>query len=288
MGQQQSLQERVSERYSGLSGQLRKAADFVLANPLDIASRSLRAISSDSKVSPATFSRLARALGYATFEDMKEASRRSLGLHVTSLSDKAEKLRADPSLVRTMLQRQSEACIGNIRSFAAQTDEARLADVAKLMREARQVVLFGALASTGIAEYMAYLAHYFAPNWYLAGRSGDSLGSRIAALGQGDVVFIVTKNPFAQRAVIAARQARDVGADVILVTDSYKCPAFSSANYGFVVPSESPQFFSSYAVTLVLIETLIAMIVAGSEADATAAIQRVDAKNQELGEYWSE
>ncbi|MBA85542.1 MurR/RpiR family transcriptional regulator [Thalassobius sp. S69A] len=288
MNHDQTLQDRVAERYAGLSGQLQKAADYVLANPLEIVSRSLRSISMESKVSPATFSRLARALGFESFEEMKDLSRRSVGAQVLSLSEKAEQLRSGKGTGQSILHLQSQACIANIEEFVAQADETRLIQAATLMRQAPQVLLLGALASTGIAEYMAYLAHYFAPNWQLAGRMGASLGSRIATLRPGDVVFIVTKSPFAQRAVVAAKQAREGGAEVILVTDTYKCPAFAHATHGFVVPSESPQFFSSYVVTVVLIETLIAMIVADSEADATAAIQRVEAKNQELGEYWSE
>lgn len=288
MNQGPSLQERVEERYAGLSSQLRRAADYVMTNPLDIASRSLRSISTDSKVSPATFSRLSRALGYNSFEEMKDVSRRSVGQRVVSLSERAERLRAGQSLGKSMLQRQSKACINNIEEFVGKTDEAKLEKAASLMRRARRVVLLGALSSSGITQYMAYLAQYFASNWSLAGRMGAALGAQLAKLGPGDVVFVVTKSPFAQRAVIAAKLAREAGADVILVTDALDCPALAYATHGFVVPSESPQFFSSYVVTLVLIETLIAMIVAASEADITAEIHAVEAKNEELGEYVSE
>lgn len=284
----QTLEERVAARYAGLTGQLRKAADFVLSNPLDIVSRSLRVISADSGVSPATFSRLARALGFASFEEMKECSRQSVGPHVISLSEKAEMLRSTSVSGASILNRQSQACISNIEEFVRRTDEAKLKNAANLLLNAQRVVLLGALASTGVTEYMAYLAQYFSPNWLLAGRMGASVGSQIATLKPGDVIFIVTKSPYAERAVIAAKLAREAGGDVVLITDSHKCPGLPYATYGFVVPSESPQFFSSYVVTLVLIETLIAMIVALSEADATAAIKRVEAKNSELGEYWTE
>lgn len=284
----QTLEERVAEHYGSLSGQLRKAADYVVAHPLDIASRSLRSISSESKVSPATFSRLSRALGYDTFGEMKDVSRRSVGQQVISLSDKAEKLRTGSTAGESMLQRQSDACIGNIQDFVSKADPLALKDAADLLRRANRVVLLGALGSTGIVEYMAYLARYFAPNWSLAGRMGASLGSDIAKLEAGDAVFIVTKTPYVQRSVTASNLAQETGVDVVLITDSYKCPAFRYATHAFVVPSESPQFFSSYVVTLVLIETIIAMIVAASEADTTASIQQVEATNQALGEYWSE
>lgn len=186
-----------------------------------------------------------------------------------------------------MIKRQGQACVANIEQFLDRVDMEKLEQAATVMRTARRVVLVGTLASTGITEYMSYLANYFVPNWSLAGRMGASMGAQLATLGEGDVVFIVTMSPYTQRAVNAAELARAAGCAVILVTDALGCPALVNATHGFVVPTDSPQFFSSYVVPLVLIETLIAMIVAESEADATAAIQKVEAKNLELGEYWA-
>ncbi len=214
-------------------------------------------------------------------------SRLSVGQRVRSFSDRAELLRAGSASGQSMVKRQGQACIANIEQFLERVDQDKLEQAATLMRQARRVLLVGTLASTGITEYISYLAHYFAPNWSLAGRMGASMGSQLATLGQGDVVFIVTMSPYSTRAVAAAEIARAAGCSVILVTDGLECPALRNATHGFVVPSDSPQFFSSYVVPLVLIETLIAMIVAGSEADATAAIRRVEAKNHELGEYWA-
>ena len=280
-----TLEERVAERYSGLSEQLRKAADYVLSHPLDVASRSLRAISSESKVSPATYSRLSRALGYDNFENVRDISRLSVGQKVVSLSVKAERLRSGKPSGQSMLARQSQACIANIESFQNSADNRKLEQAAALMRKANQVVLLGALASTGFTEYMSYIAQFFGSNWTVGGRMGASLGSEIAKLGKGDVVFAVTMSPYARRAIGAVKLAREAGADVVLITDALACPGLAHATHGFIVPTESPQFFSSYAVTIVLIETLLAMIVATSEADVTAAIQRVEANNQVLGEY---
>ena len=287
MTHDQTLEDRLAKHYAGLSGQLQKAADFVAAHPLDIASRSLRAISAETDVSPATFSRLSRALGYASFEDMKTVSRQSVGQQVVSLSARAEALRQGDASGKSMLQRQSRACVRNIEDFASRVDEEKLAQAAGLLGRAAKVVLFGALSSRAMTHYMAYLAQYFAPNWSLAGPGGASLGAQVASLGRDDAVLIVTMSPYAQRAIATAQLAKASGADIVLITDSYKCPALAHATLGFVVPTESPQFFSSYAVTLVLIETLIAMIVSASGEEATAAIEKVEAKNQELGEYWS-
>ncbi len=283
-----SIEARVAEHYSALSGQLRRAADYVVSNPVDVATRSLRSISATSEISPATYSRLSRALGFDSYEEMRERSRLRIGKKEPSFSDKAERLRAESNPQSSILQRQGHACIDNISALVSGMDNAKLEAAADRLRDARRVVLFGALGSTGIVEYMAYLARYFAPNWSLAGRMGASLGSSMAGLKADDVVLVVTKTPYVRRAVIAAELARDAGADVILLTDMHRCPAIPHATHAFIVPSESPQFFSSYVATLTLIETMIAMIVASSTEDATASIRAVEEKNQKLGEYWAE
>ena len=135
---------------------------------------------------------------------------------------------------------------------------------------------------------MAYLAQFFASNWRLAGRMGASLGATIAELRANDVMLIVTKTPYARRAVKAAELAKEIGATVIVITDSHTCPTLRYGEISFIVPSESPQFFSSYVATLALMETMIAMLVARSGDDASQKIRDVEARNKSLGDFWAE
>lgn len=283
-----TLEERIASHYPELSVQLRKAADFAVSNPLDVASKSLRSISDQAEVSPATFSRLARALGLQSFDEMKELTRAVLDYPAPSFSQKAQRLQTENPTGSSVLEDQSSACIENIRALSQKIETGKLEAAATSLRNAEQVLLFGALGSTGIVEYLAYLARFFAPNWSLAGRMGASVGATTANLRESDAVLIVTKTPYATRAVALAKLARDAGADVILITDHHQCPALAFATHLFIVPSESPQFFSSYAATLVLIEALIATIVASTEVDVAASIRRVEEQNQALGEYWAE
>ena len=283
-----TIEDVIAKRYSALSAKMRDAADFVAQNQVDVATRSLRSVSTASGVSPATLSRLARVLGFSSYEDMREVTRNAVGERVVSFSEKAGLLRAGATSRVSMIERQAAACIDNIAAMRESTDRQRLDQAVDLMLNARNVVLFGAFGSTGIVEYMAYLANYFATNWTLAGRMGASLGSVLAALDTADAVLIVTKSPYAKRAIVAAEIARARGADVILITDSHSCPAIPHATVHFIVPSDSPQFFSSYAATLVLMETIIAMIVSRSDNATTARISAVEEKNKGLGEFWSE
>lgn len=282
------IEDRVAESYVDLSAKLKDAADYVVANQVDVAARSLRAVSAASGVSPATLSRLARSLGFATYEEMREICRSAVGGRNLSFSDKAARLKADPNMGQSIVDRQLSACVWNITALSETLDRARLQQAVDALKDARNVVLFGAFGSTGIVEYMAYLANYFSTNWSLAGRMGGSLGASLAAMGPQDVMLIVTKAPYASRAVRAAETALEVGAKTIVISDSHACPANKFASFSFIVPSESPQFFSSYAATLALMETIITMLVAQSEDDTSKRIRDVECRNKSLGDFWAD
>ncbi len=286
MNSASQLQERVADRYSTLSAKLREAADYVVAHEIDVAARSLRSVSAASGVSPATLSRLARALGFESYEAMRELCREKVGGQSLSFADRAQKLKEDKTSDQPVFDRQAAACMWNISKLADELDQTRLQSAVDALAKARTVVLFGAFGSTGIVEYMAYLANYFSTNWTLAGRMGASLGASLASIGREDVLLVVTKSPYAARAVRAAESARQSGAQTILISDSHACPAIQFATFPFIVPSDSPQFFSSYAATLALMESMIAMLVAQSGEGTSERIREVERRNRSLGDFW--
>lgn len=283
-----TVKDRIADHYTGLSTALRGAADYIAAHPVDVATRSLRSVSASSGVSPATFSRLARALGFENYEQLRDLSRGAVGRPVISFSEKAGQLQADARANVSIFERQMQACAANILDLSENTDNARLEAAVEVLRNARNVILVGAFGSTGIVEYMAYLANYFSDNWTLAGRMGASLGSVLAPIGPEDALLIVTKTPYAKRAVLATEIAHRQGAKTVLLTDSHACPAIPNATVSFIVPSDSPQFFSSYAATLVLMEAIIAMLVSRSEVGTGERIREVEKRNKALGEFWSD
>ena len=72
----------------------------------------------------------------------------------------------------------------------------------------------------------------------------------------------------------------------MVITDSHACPALRHASAGFVVPSDSPHFYSSYVATLVLAEAMVGMLVSRAGPAARARIARVEESSRRLGETW--
>jgi DNA-binding MurR/RpiR family transcriptional regulator len=278
------IRNAISAHYAELSDTLRIAADYIAENQVEIATRSLRAVASASGVSPASYTRLARAIGFADYETLREQARTEITRRgKDSLQDRARRLRSDPN--QPLLPRQVSACINNIRALTDEIDPEMLDEAVDCLANSRKIVLIGALASAGFTDYFAYLAKWFDDRWVVAGRNGATLGSTLAGVDSQDTVLVVSKHPYAHRSVRSAEVAAASGAKVIVLTDSHAFPGLQYADFLFIQRTESPHFFSSYAATLVLIETITGMLVARAGSEAEARIQEVDKHNRLLDEF---
>ncbi len=281
----ESFDVRLAANYASLSAKLREAADYVAAHPVDIATRSLRTVATDSRLAPATYSRMSRALGYASFEELREVMRLNIGRRVDSFSTRAERLQAQHGNENNSFsQSHLQACLTNLQKLDDVLDTEQLEETVDRLHHARNVLLLGALGSTGIVEYLSYMANFFTDNWSMASRMGASLGGGLVDLGAQDALIVVTKPPFAANVIKSAELARAQGVYVVVITDTHACPALRHASAGFVVPTESPHFFSSYVATLFLVETMIGMLASRSGAVARERIAKIEASNRRLGE----
>lgn len=279
----------MADRYDGLSGALRQAAIYLEENPVEVATRPLRTISRDSGVSPAAFTRLSRALDYADFEQLREEFRSKIERRVNNFANRAERLQMDHRDGQTsFLDAHLAACRANLETLGQEIDRVQLDRAVDKIVDARKVMLLGALGSTGVVEYLSYTANFCASNWSMASQLGASIGGALTGLDQRDALIIVTKPPFSGRSIKAAQLAKERGVFVVVITDTNTCPALPHASAGFVLPTTSPHFYSSYVTTMFFVEALIGLIVSRSGEDARARIAEVEETTRMLAEVWDQ
>lgn len=277
-----SVQASIAENYEQLSDALKLAADFIVNNGFEVATRSLRSIATESELSPSSFSRLARAIGYEDYEQLRDHARDELACSSNQFTTKARQLHTDAKI--PLLPRQVHACVSNIQSLLNDINEDELEAAVDSLATAEKVTIIGSLSSAGFADYFAYLTSWFDGRWCVAGRNGVTLASAIARIRKNDAIIVISKAPYAKRAVLATKMAAERGATVILLTDSHAFPAVKHAKHVFIQKIESPQFFSSYAATLVLIETITGMLLSRAGNQAIDEIQNVVEQNRQLDE----
>jgi len=212
---QPTFEQQLSGRYASLSVKLKEAADFVVANPIDVATRSLRAISKEANLSPATFSRMSNSLGYDNYEDLRDVLRAGIEHRSKSFSHRVEALQQrhiDGD--QDFLHQHTMDCSANVQELGATISTTTIDTSVERLHNARRVLVLGGLGSTGVAEYLVYMASFIADNWSMASRMGASLASGLVGMSKSDVLIVVTKPPFARNSIVAAQEAHRTGAFV--------------------------------------------------------------------------
>lgn len=286
-----SIQDRVMARIDDLSPKLRSAAEFVVAHPDEVATRSLRQVAKAANLTPPTLSRLARALDCETYEDLREICRGELKRRNRVLADKAQELLQlssgnDQTDKPGVFLVQARSALENVQELMETVELDRLRAAADALSKARKVLLLGTSSGLAMANYFRCMASMAFDNWRVAGADGTLWATEIAKLGPEDVVFVVSIQPYADQPVRSAQIVSDTGAQIIAVTDSLKSPFASIASHCFIVETESPQFFPSHAAPLVLIEGLMGMVVRRAGKSAAGRIRSAESTGHELHEYW--
>ena len=288
-----SIEDHVRSRLDELSPKLRKAAGYVISHSDEIATRSLRHAAKRAGITPATLSRLARALDCDDYEELREICRQDLKRRNKTLASKATTLiklstETDPPASSAMILAQGKSAISSIQKLMETVDLKELRKAADMIVGARKVLLVGALSTLAMMNYFARMGQLAFDNWNVVGADGGAWSPRLARLGSGDVVIILSLNPYATACIKAAKFARQAGATSIVITDSYSSPASSVADFCFLVETESPQFFPSHVATLVLLEGLMGMIIRRGGNKVAGRIQAAEDIGRRFEEMWDE
>ncbi|WP_371223195.1 MurR/RpiR family transcriptional regulator [Roseovarius sp. 2305UL8-3] len=275
-------------KIQSLSPQLRKAARYVVENPGEIATRSQRFVAKSTNLPAPTFTRLARAIGYETYDDLRDVCRQDLLHKRTFLADKAQAQLRDSTDETSFAAHHVSASLRNIDAMLTDLDEAQLEAAASVLAKARRVSLIGLLSAKPIVDYAAYLANMSLGNWRSLGLESGALANDLADLDHRDACLVFSVQPYAARAVELARHVAAQNVPVIVLTDSPLAPAAEYADHCFCLKTDSPQFFPSHATALVFFETIIGMIIQRNGATAQERIAKIERHNHELGEYWQD
>jgi DNA-binding MurR/RpiR family transcriptional regulator len=281
------LGENLARHFSALSPQLQQAARYVMDHPEDVATHSLRQVAGKSGLTPPTFSRLARAIGYDEYEGLRQDCRDHLKQTRLSLAERAAIMQTDGDVVGdTFADRHIRAAASNIQALIDSLDANRLAEAADAIAGARRVLLVGFMSGGIMLDYLAYMAGLAASNWEVAGKGGKSFASSLAGLDSRDVVIVLSVAPYVRRTVETAQMVSQAGATTVSITDNLESPVLRHADHYFLVPTDSPQFFPSHIAIVALLEVIMGMVVQRLGDGAQKRIDAVEQTSHAIRDYW--
>lgn len=289
-GQAAPVLDRLVGRLPELSPQLRKAAQYVIDHPSHVGVSSIREIADAAAVKPNTLVRMARAVGFDGFEDFRQPFRETLRAGGQRFPDRARWLQSIAKGGRHggLYRDMAASALDNVERLFAGISAKELKAAADRIVAARKTFVVGVGVSYALAHNFAYLARMALDTVVAVPQEGSLPVDDVARAGRRDLVLAMTFEPYRSEVVDAVRVAGEQGARIIAITDSRASPIALKAAHVFVVPTETPQFFTSTIAAAALLETLMAFVVADADRKVIASIDRFHQRRQDLGVYWRE
>jgi DNA-binding MurR/RpiR family transcriptional regulator len=282
-----SILDAMAEAFDDLTPQLQAAARHLLDHPNGIAVSSMRQVAEEAGVQPNTLVRLARVLGFDGYDALRGHFREELSRPGQSFPSKARWLQSLAAGGRhgALLSEMAAASMATVEQVFADTDVDRLRAVADRILEARRTSVLGVGTAAPLATNFCYVGGMIASNLVAIPTNGGLAIDDVARMSPGEVLVAMTFAPYRREIVEATRMAADRGVTVVAVTDSRSSPIARLADHAFVVPTESPQYFSSVIGAVALLEALLAFMAADAADDIAAAIDGFHERRHRTGVY---
>jgi DNA-binding MurR/RpiR family transcriptional regulator len=285
--------ELVAERFDRLSGQLRLAARHLLDHPEDVALGSMRELANQAGLPPVTFVRLARALGFADFSELRQLFQNQLrdGGDGRGFSGKARALQRrghDDGGATELLKDLFAAEIDNLELTFGKNHPEIVESALTLVDQARRVCVLGQRSCYAPAYFFNYVYRLFRTNSVLLQDQGGTVADELRAIGAGDLLLVITVAPYTTSVVRAVRYAKEQGVKVLAITDDPLGPVGRAADAALLVTAATPSFFHSVVPVMALVQALLALLVARGDRDALAAIETSERQLARFDAYWPE
>jgi DNA-binding MurR/RpiR family transcriptional regulator len=289
-----ALTRQIEARFGTLSPKLRQAARYLLRRPDDVALKSMRQLAADAGVQPATMVRLARALGFGAFEDLRrpfeDRLRQGAG---GGYGERARALQArggagDGGPAAALVRESFERDVENLRLTYEGIDAAAFEACAERLAAARKIHVTGLRSAFAVGYLFDYACRMFGAGTELLDGRGGTLTDGLRGIGPDDAVLACSFEPYTRETVEVVRFAQGRGAAIVAITDSPLSPIARQAEHPLVVGCESPSFFRSLVGAVSVVQVLVALLIARGGEAALSTLAESEAQLRAFSAYWEE
>lgn len=244
------IDERLRDRYSELSPQEQRVADFIFDHFDDLISYNSAELARLSGVSKATVSRLFKRLGYPSYRDMRDELR-TLRQSGMPLADNRDAVQGN-----TLLARHYKQEMANLTQWINQIDPVQFGAVIQALMQAQRLCLIGLRNSYPVALHLRQQLLQIRQQVTLLTQPGQTLSEELVDLTAQDVVIVVAfrRRPRLIQPLLVQLQKR--GVPVLLLCEPQVSTLMSLATWSLCVPLDSVSAFDSYSSAMSLVNVI--------------------------------
>ena len=268
----------------GLPPRLREVGQFLNLHEFEASTRSMRGLAAAAGVNPATFTRLAQALGYVGWDELRDAlieARRpdSVAPFSSRVPGPSAGADSDPAWVAATMLKTDIAGL-------ARVEAAPIAAAAAALHGAARAWVAGFRSSRSVAELLFYQLRMFRPDTVhlVAAAAPEDLD--FGAFRSGHAVVVVGFAPYSRASVTTARAARAEGCTVIALADASCAPLAEGADHVLLFEaSAGPGFFPSLTGAVAQAQALAAATFTMGGQVALLRLRQAEARLAAYSQY---
>jgi DNA-binding MurR/RpiR family transcriptional regulator len=276
--------ERLRLALPDLPGRLQEAGRFITRHDFDATTRSMRDLAAAAGLQPASFTRLAQALGHSGWDDFRDALIEARRPAAAPFSGRVQHARAK-SGSRGAAGIAADMIAADAHGIA-QLDAAPIAAAAKALHAARRIWIAGYRSCRSVAELLHYQLRLFRPDAVrlIGGAGPDDLD--FGAFRAGDAVVVIGFAPYSRSSVLAAHAAREVECTIVALADKVAAPMAEGADHLLLFDAATtPGFFPSLTGAIASAQALAAAVFTlGGEA-AQSRLRETETRLAALSQY---
>ena len=253
------LKKRIKYRIPHLTESQKIVANYIVENPQKFALSSIRDLEKELKTSKATIVRLAQALHYDGFFDLKSAFLKSIR-HELDPIQRYKTFLSGTQERSDYLSIIAEETVNNINGTLRLIDNDQIDRAVHLIERAHHVYTVGLGISSYLAELAAYLFNRVSVRANCMVHGGLSFAEQIINLKTDDLIFTFSFPPYSEETIEAASYAQERRIKVVAITDKATSNIVQYSDITFQVSVESVTMSNSIAGSIILLYAFIAQI----------------------------
>lgn len=263
MKTQATLKHAIGDIAANGPKALAKFAQWTLDNYPEVAFHSVRGLAQMAGVNSNTVIRLAKSLGYAGYDDLRQDVQNTLRqTDPVSYSDRAGALRMRPS------QDIFADFLESYQKNSSQLFEPASLDIiqasAKTLAQAPQVYTVGVRSCYSVAHYLSYVGSMAFPSFQRAPSEPGAIMDQLSRATSQDVLVAISFSYYSTEVIRACEIAKTKGMKIIALTDKFSSPLAQSAAHVIELPMSGPQYMPSLHSAFIVADLLLTTLAAGS------------------------
>lgn len=249
----------------------------LLDTPEKVAMSSISELATEFSVSPSTFTRLAKNLGYQGFNAFQGVFRESLAIGTGYFySQQAHHLFEDDAVAQSdqTLVQITQDTVQNLNLSLRQLDNETFEQTAQLLATAPRVRLYAERQFYALTAFLGYGLSLVRKDVSLLDTQRMGLVSTLNELSERDVLLVVSCEPYTRTVIEVAQAARSCGVKIVALTDYRASPLASVATHSFFIPHKSSFISNSMGAHIVFAEALVNRVAACLGKKAAKALKQ--------------